>query len=132
MDCRQITYVTLYGFCPLSKPPPSHPPLLFLTDNIMYIDWDGYWIVYQTKSNKKYMPFLHYISSFESTSLKICKTEPPDLFLLLFLLAFTSANITFHKFLELYSTLLSEKKIWFTNFPFLTDSLTPSPFPPVT
>ena len=57
------------------------------------------------------MSFLHYISSFEGTSLKICKTEPPDLFLLLFLLAFTSANITFHKFLELYSTLLSEKKI---------------------
>ena len=32
--------------------------------------------------------------------------------------------ITFHKFLELDST-LSEKKIFIMNFPFLTDSLKP-------
>ena len=43
-------------------------------------------------------------------------------YLLLFLLAFTSADVIFHKFLELHST-LSEKKIFFTNFPFLTDVL---------
>ena len=40
-------------------------------------------------------------------------------YLLLFLLAFTSADIIFHKFLELHST-LSEKKIFVTNFSFLT------------
>ena len=47
-------------------------------------------------------------------------------YFLLFLLAFTSANIIFHKFLELHST-LSEKKIFVLNFPFLTDSLKPPP-----
>ena len=51
---------------------------------------------------------------------------------MLLLLAFTSADIDFYKFLELYST-LSEKKIFLTNFPFLTDSLkhptTPPPAP---
>ena len=40
-----------------------------------------------------------------------------------FTLVFTfRANIIFHKFLELHSA-LSEKKIFVTNFPFLTDSL---------
>ena len=45
-------------------------------------------------------------------------------FYLLFLLAFTSANIIFHKFLKLHSA-LSEKNIFVTNFPFLTDLLKP-------
>ena len=40
-------------------------------------------------------------------------------YLLLFLLAFTSADIIFHKFSELHST-LSEKKIFVTNFSFFT------------
>ena len=53
--------------------------------------------------------------------IKICKIQSLDL-LFLFLLAFTSADIIFHKFLELHSK-LSEKKIFVTNFPFLTDSL---------
>ena len=48
-------------------------------------------------------------------------------YFLLFLLTFTSsADIIFHKFLELHSA-LSEKKIFVTNFPFLTDSLKPQP-----
>ena len=38
------------------------------------------------------------------------------------LLAFTLADIIFHKFLELHST-LPEKKIFVTNFPFLMDLL---------
>ena len=42
----------------------------------------------------------------------------------MFLLACTSADIIFHKILELHST-LSEKNIFVTNFPFLTDSLKP-------
>ena len=61
-DCLQITFVTLNGLCPLSKNP---PPPLNLTDNIK-MD-----VVYQTKSNEKCMPFLHYISSFEGTTFKI-------------------------------------------------------------
>ena len=51
-------------------------------------------------------------------------------YFLLFLLAFTSADIIFHKFLELHST-LSEKKIFVANFPFLTDSLKPRPLYPL-
>ena len=44
------------------------------------------------------------------------------------MLAFTSADIIFYKLLELHAS-LSEKKIFVTNFPFLTDSLKP-PHPP--
>ena len=40
------------------------------------------------------------------------------------MLAFTSADIIFYKLLELHTS-LSEKKIFVTNFPFLTDSLKP-------
>ena len=47
---------------------------------------------------------------------------------MLFLLAFTSADI-FPKFLELHST-LSGKKIFFTNFLFLMDSLNESAIAP--
>ena len=43
---------------------------------------------------------------------------------LLFLLAFISADIIFHTFLELHSTLF-EKKIFVSNFPILMDSLKP-------
>ena len=55
--------------------------------------------------------------------IKICKIEPPDLLFIVVLSAFTSADIVFHKFLDLHST-LTEKKIFVMNFPFLTDSLT--------
>ena len=51
--------------------------------------------------------------------------KPPDLLFLViyfYYIAFTSADIIFHKFLELHST--SDKKIFVTNFPFLMDSLT--------
>ena len=48
--------------------------------------------------------------------IKMCKIEPPDLFLFL-LLAFTSVDIIFHKFLELHSV-MSVKKIFATNFLF--------------
>ena len=41
---------------------------------------------------------------------------------MLFVLAFTSADIIFHTFLKLHSA-LSEKKILIPNFPFLTDTL---------
>ena len=44
------------------------------------------------------------------------------------LLTFTSPDITFHKFSE-HHPALSEKKIFVTNFPFLTDSLKPTPTP---
>ena len=49
-------------------------------------------------------------------------------YLLLFLLAFTSADIIFHKFLELHST-LSEKKIFVTNNRFTNPPPPPPPLP---
>ena len=76
--------------------------------------------------------FLHCVSSFEGTSYKsLSWVQSLDLLFLaaLFLLVFTSADIIFHKFSELHST-LSEKKIFVSNFPFLTDSLNPHPQPP--
>ena len=55
---------------------------------------------------------------------EICKIQPPNrLFqFVFFILTFISADIIFHKFLELYLT-LSEKNIFATNFSLLTDSL---------
>ena len=50
--------------------------------------------------------------------IKICKIQPLDL---LFLVAFISFYISRYHFSQLHST-LSEKKIFVTNFPFLTDS----------
>ena len=42
--------------------------------------------------------------------IKICKIQPPDLLFLFFLLAFTSAGIVFHKFLDFIQKYL--KKIF--------------------
>ena len=49
--------------------------------------------------------------------IKICKIEPPDLLFLVAFISFTSADIIFHKFLEIHSV-LSVKKIFVTNFLF--------------
>ena len=43
--------------------------------------------------------------------------------------AFTSADIIFHNFLELHSTLTDKKRFLSQIFPFLTDSLTTPPPP---
>ena len=76
------------------------------------------------------MPYLHCISSpiyivfqvLKELLIKSCKIRPSDPLFLLILLAFTSADIIFHKNFELHSTLTEKKKI-FTNFPFFTDTL---------
>ena len=59
---------------------------------------------------KNTRPFYILFKVFKVLLTKICKMQPPDLlFLVVFiLLAFTSADIIFHKFLEFHST-LSEK-----------------------
>ena len=62
-----------------------------------------------------------------STPTKISHTLQIFYFLL-FLLVFTSADIIFHRFLDLHST-LSGKKIFVTNFSFSTVSLNPLPQP---
>ena len=95
----------------LSKNPPDPP--LFLTDNIKLdrittkIKWKGY----------DY--FTLHLKFWEGTSVKICKIQLPALLFLVVLHQF------FYNFLELHS--LSKKKIFITNFPFLTD-LPKSPF----
>ena len=60
-------------------------------------------------------------------SMKICKIQSLDL---LFLVIFISFYITSTDILELHST-LSEKKIFVTNFAFLTDPLNTQPPPPL-
>ena len=61
------------------------------------------------------MPFLHYISNFEGTSYKNLKGTANSSFisrcftLAYITLAVTAADITFHIFLEIHST-LSEKR----------------------
>ena len=64
---------------------------------------------HQPKSNEKYMPFVHCISSFEGTSYKKFVRYSHQIFYFFLLLAFASADIISHKFLELHST-LSEKR----------------------
>ena len=61
---------------------------------------------YQPKLNKKDTPFLYCISSFEGTSYKNLEDTATSSFIsYCFTLAFTSAGISFQKFLELHSTL---------------------------
>ena len=84
---------------------------------------------------KNTCPFYIIFKVLKVLLIKICKIEPPDLLFIVvfisFYISFISADIIFHKFLELHST-LSGKKILVTNFLFLTDSLPryPSPTPP--
>ena len=75
---------------------------------------------------KNTCPFYIILSSFEGTSYKNLQDSHQIFYLLSILLAFTPADIIFHKFLELHSA-LSEKKISVTNFPFLSDYLKPRP-----
>ena len=97
-------------------PKNNHP--LFLTDNINIdrittkIKW------------KIHALFSFYVRSLRYFVWKFVRYSRQIFYFLLFLLAFTSADIIFHKVLELHPT-LSEKKIFVTNFPFLMDSLKP-------
>ena len=145
---RQITFVKLNGFCPLSK---KNPTPLFLVDNIKM---DGiltkiFSIVFRVLkvlfiknckiqsldlslhekcpnsgpyfpvfglNTERYWPEIKY----EPEITLYLDTFHTVFHFLLFLLAFTSADIIFHKFSELHST-LSEKKIFITNVSFLTN-----------
>ena len=101
----------------------SPPPLsLFLMDKInmeiipIKIKW------------KIHAPFTLYFKLWSYFLQKNLRCNHQIFYFLLFLLAFTSADVIFHNFLELHST-LTEKKIFVTNFPILTDSLNPPPPP---
>ena len=61
--------------------------------------------------------------------IKICKIQSLDLSFLIVFISFYISRYHFPQFSELHST-FSEKKIFVTNFPFLTDSLKPPPPPP--
>ena len=76
---------------------------LFLTDNLED----------QPKSNQKYITFYILFQVFKVLLIKICKIQP----LYLSFLDVSSADIIFHKFLAIYST-LTGKKIFVTNFLF--------------
>ena len=112
-DCQQITLILRNRNCLIAKNCCLTP--LFLTDKIKMDR-------IPTKIKWKIVSLLHCISV-----IKTCMISHQIFYFLLFLLAFTSADIIFHKFLELHST--SDKKIFVTNFPFLTDSLKPPPLP---
>ena len=91
-DCRQITFVTLDEFCPLSKKKKTTP--LLLTDNI--------------KMDKILTKFFYIVFQvFKVLLIEICKIQSLDL---LFLVVFISFYISryFRKFLELRS-IFSEK-----------------------
>ena len=72
--------------------------------------------------------FLRCVSRFEGTFRKNCKIQSVDLLFLVVLRAFTSADIIFHKFLELQSTLSEKKKDFHQKVSFFngfTQTLTP-------
>ena len=97
-----MTFVTLNGFCRLSKP--SQPHVL----NGQYQDR---WNTNQNQM-KNTCPFYIVFQVLKVPLIKICKKQPLNLlFFLLLLLAFTtSADIIFHKLLELHSTLFEKKR----------------------
>ena len=80
---------------------------------------EGKW---QQKSNEKYTVFYIAFQVLRVLLKKNVRYSHQIFYFLLFymILAFTLADIMFHKFLELHST-LSKKKIFITMFPFLTD-----------
>ena len=98
-DCRQMTFV-----CYAKN---NHP--LFLTDNIKIdrittkIKW------------KIHAPFSFYVRSLRYFLWKFVRYSRQIFYFLLFLLAFTSADIIFHKVLELHPT-LSEKPLKIFHF----------------
>ena len=70
---------------------------------------------------KIYLPFTLYFSD------KNLYDKPPGLLFLVVFISFYISRYNFNKFLEFHSP--SGKKIFVTNFPFLTDSLKPPPLP---
>ena len=106
--CQEITSVTFNRFCPLSNSPP-----LFLMENKKM----------DTNQNQMKNTCSFYIVFQLSKELliKICKIKPQDLLFLFVLLAFTSADIIFHKYLKLYSPYqkrrFSSRVFFFNGFP---------------
>ena len=98
-DCRQITFITLNRFCPLSKK--NHPPLL----NGQYQDgWNT------NQNQMKNTLFLHCISSFGGTSSKNCSHWIFNFLFFFYILAFTSADIIFSQIFKTSFNIIWKKK----------------------
>ena len=110
-DQRQITFVTLHGFCPLSIHQSPHP--LLLTDNIKF---DGI----KTKIKWKQHAHFNCISSFEKVLLwKVLRYSCQFFYFSLFEISFYIRRYNSYNFLEL-------EKVFVTSCPFLTDLPKPS------
>ena len=96
-------------------------PCSYLTDNIKMDK-------IPTKINWKiHALFTLYFKFWKYFLQKVVKYNHQVFYFLLFLLAFTSADVIFQKFLELHTH--SKKKIFLTNFLFWTDSHKAPPTP---
>ena len=76
---------------------------------------------------KNTCPFYNVFQVLKVLLIKICKIQPPDFYFLL-LVVFISFCINRYHFSKIFRTSFNIiwKKIFVTNFPFLTDSLTPA------
>ena len=77
----------------------------------------------------KYTPFLHCFQVLKVLLIKVCKMQPLELFLVIFV-AFTSEDIIFHMVLELHSTLSEKYKIDFCHKFSFFNRFTQPPSPP--
>ena len=106
----------LNGFCLLSNPPSTTLALNRECHDTYNTNQ------YQMKNT---CPFYILFQVLKVLLIKICKIHLADLlFLVVFISFYISRYQFFYKCLELHST-LSEKKIFVSNFPFLTDPLKP-------
>ena len=114
-DPRQITFITLNGFWPLSKNPLTpHPRSQRTISSWMECQW------------KTQACFTLYFKFWEGTSVKSYKINY-QFFYFLFYISFGINRYYFLQLFRTHSTLL--KKIFVANFPFLTDSpKTSTPF----
>ena len=100
-DCRQITFVTLCGFCPISTKPSTH---LVSTDNIK-MD------TIPTKIKWKIIFTLYFKFWRHIRLMLICKIEPPDLLILVIFIIF---YISRYNFSQIFRT--SFNIIWKKHF----------------
>ena len=123
--CRQITFVTLNGFCPLSNPTPHPTPPVLNGQNE-----DGRNIIQNQMKNAH--PLYIVFEVLKVHLIKICEMQPLNL-LFLVMLDFISADIVFTSFQSFIQHYL--KKDFCHNFSFFNGFTQPplpalSPQPP--
>ena len=105
-DCRQITLVTLNGFCLLSKAPSHHPYPLFLKGNIKL---DG---IPSKTTWKTYTFFILYLKFWSYFLSKVTSHSYQLFYILLFYFNFYISRYIFYNILEVYSTLSKKSRIF--------------------